>query len=213
MDGVKAKRKKSLIVKTWERCRSFGHGSNSKSTPSLSSISFRNLLLKSKSWSAATSSNGQDDCRRINPKKRRITPSGCFSVYVGPERQRFVIKAKSANHPLFKTLLDEAELEYGFSTQGPIILPCNVEVFVKVLFEMDSDDHTNEAGHRNQWCSSCPRRPNSNNLFSSDRFKSLAAMNQLLCVSKPFQKPKFKGIAIRWHYQIFRCVCQAGNLA
>ncbi|KAE8803967.1 hypothetical protein D1007_20126 [Hordeum vulgare] len=34
---------------------------------------------------------------------------GCFSVYVGPERERFVVCADCTNHPLFRCLLDDAE--------------------------------------------------------------------------------------------------------
>ncbi|KAL0292465.1 UNVERIFIED_CONTAM: hypothetical protein Scaly_2589800 [Sesamum calycinum] len=40
--------------------------------------------------------------------KRQPTPNGCFSVYVGPENK------------------------------GPLLLPCEVDLFCKVLAEMDS---------------------------------------------------------------------------
>ncbi|GAB4839731.1 hypothetical protein Ancab_020441 [Ancistrocladus abbreviatus] len=178
MDGVEAKRKKWLIAKTWERCRSSGRGNKSTSSLSSSISTGGNLLAKSKSWTA-TSSDGQDR-GQSNPNKRRVAPSGCFSVYVGPERHRFVIKAECANHPLFKMLLDEAESEYGFCSQGPIILPCDVEVFIKVLFEMDSDNDSCVDHPRYQRCGSCARSPNSYHLFSPARSKSLAAMNQLV---------------------------------
>ncbi|KAL3512548.1 hypothetical protein ACH5RR_025265 [Cinchona calisaya] len=76
--------------------------------------------------------------------KRQVTPDGCFPVRVGPEKQKFVIKAEYANHPLFKMLLEDAELEYGFTCpEGPIWLPCEVELFVKVLAEMDSGKEVN----------------------------------------------------------------------
>ncbi|KAL5074961.1 hypothetical protein RYX36_013945 [Vicia faba] len=67
-------------------------------------------------------------------------PKGCFSVYVGSERQRFIVKTKFVTHPLFKMLLDEAEMEFGFQNDGPIRLPCNVDLFYKVLAEMNSFD-------------------------------------------------------------------------
>lgn len=73
----------------------------------------------------------------------RVAPEGCFTVYVGPEKQRFVVKTEHANHPLFERLLDEAACEYGFQRDGPILLPCNVDLFCRVLAEMDcsaSDD-------------------------------------------------------------------------
>ncbi|KAL9243384.1 hypothetical protein vseg_017278 [Gypsophila vaccaria] len=72
-----------------------------------------------------------------SPRPRHLTPGGCFSVYVGPERERFVMKAKDASHPLFKMLLDDAQEQYGYNSEGPILLPCSVDLFYKVLAEMD----------------------------------------------------------------------------
>ncbi|KAF7124982.1 hypothetical protein RHSIM_Rhsim12G0096300 [Rhododendron simsii] len=72
--------------------------------------------------------------------KRKVVPEGCFSVYVGPQKQRFVIKTENANHPLFQILLEEAASEYGYNNEGPLELPCDVDLFVKVLVEMDSSD-------------------------------------------------------------------------
>uniref|UniRef100_K3ZNE6 Uncharacterized protein n=1 Tax=Setaria italica TaxID=4555 RepID=K3ZNE6_SETIT len=64
---------------------------------------------------------------------------GCFSVYVGPERARFVVPVERANHPLFRRLLDDAEREYGGqAAQGPLALPgCNVSAFLDVLWQME----------------------------------------------------------------------------
>ncbi|KAJ7945669.1 Auxin-responsive protein [Quillaja saponaria] len=71
--------------------------------------------------------------------KRQVAPKGFFPVYVGPQRQRFVIKIELANHPLFKVLLKEAEMKHGFDYgEGPIWLACEVDLFYKVLAEMDS---------------------------------------------------------------------------
>ncbi|CAN6472480.1 unnamed protein product [Victoria cruziana] len=72
--------------------------------------------------------------------KRRVAPEGCFSVYVGPDKKRFVVKTEHANHPLFRMLLEEAESEYGFCSEGPIALPCDVDLFLRVLWEMDADE-------------------------------------------------------------------------
>lgn len=43
-------------------------------------------------------------------------------------------------HPLFKMLLEDAEMEYGYCSEGPILLPCDVDLFYKVLAEMDSKE-------------------------------------------------------------------------
>ncbi|KAI5002775.1 hypothetical protein ZWY2020_027425 [Hordeum vulgare] len=69
---------------------------------------------------------------------------GCFSVYVGPERERFVVRADRANHPLFRRLLDDAEQEYGYAAQGPLALPCSVDAFLDVLWHMDHDVHDDD---------------------------------------------------------------------
>lgn len=51
-----------------------------------------------------------------------------------------MIKTEYANHPLFMMLLDEAEMEYGYNSEGPLTLPCDVDLFIQVLLEMDRDD-------------------------------------------------------------------------
>lgn len=87
--------------------------------------STRSAFRKSRSWHSSSSSS-----------KEKV-PNGCFSVYVGEEKKRFVMKIEFANHPLFKMLLEDAELEYGFNSEGPLLLPCAVDLFCKVLHEMD----------------------------------------------------------------------------
>jgi len=122
MDNPKrGKDKKNVFSKTWERCKSISKDTKKSST-----------FSKSKSWSftKATSSS----------KSNKIAPDGCFTVYVGPQKQRFVIKTKFANHPLFKMLLEDAEMEYGYNSDGPIMLPCDVDLFYKILVEMDTKD-------------------------------------------------------------------------
>ncbi|XP_021892807.1 auxin-responsive protein SAUR71-like [Carica papaya] len=116
MDAKKQEKKKGvnhLMKKTWERCKSLGRGEK-KMTSSLSLISMRK---KMKSW----------------PSMGQILPEGCMSVYVGEEKERFVIKTEWVNHRLFKILLEEAEWEYGYRSEGPLLLPCKVEVFYQVL--------------------------------------------------------------------------------
>ncbi|XP_008804094.1 auxin-responsive protein SAUR71-like [Phoenix dactylifera] len=71
--------------------------------------------------------------------KRHMAPEGCFAVYVGPGKERFVVRMECINHPLFQMLLDEAEMEYGYATEGPLELPCNVELFNRVLWEMEQE--------------------------------------------------------------------------
>lgn len=121
--------KKSLIIKTWERCKSLGRGGRGGGGESGGRLSKKSL-----SWHGRSPDEGGQGNRR------RVAPEGCFSVYVGPEKQKFIVKTEYANHPLFRALLEEAEAEFGYCSGGPIELPCDVQVFYRVLMEMDSDD-------------------------------------------------------------------------
>ncbi|XVF49570.1 hypothetical protein PTKIN_Ptkin04bG0023000 [Pterospermum kingtungense] len=140
MEALKTKPKKNVLGRAWERCRSLGTGTNKSSSSSATSSC--DAFKKSKSWhctpTSSLSSTLEDDHK--GKKKRQVAPEGCFSVYVGPQRQRFVIKTEFANHPLFKMLLEDAELEYGFTSEGPLLLPCDVDLFYKVLAEIDSGE-------------------------------------------------------------------------
>ncbi|KAH7570537.1 hypothetical protein ACOSP7_018767 [Xanthoceras sorbifolium] len=136
--GSKSKKGNNLIIKTWQRCKSIGR-SNSKWSHQQPP---RALTAKSKSWPriAFSMEDEEEDCRRGKAAmKRRVAPEGCFSVYVGPQKQRFVIKTEYVNHPLFKLLLEEAEAEYGYHSEGPLVLPCKVDVFYKVLTAMEAE--------------------------------------------------------------------------
>jgi len=68
-----------------------------------------------------------------------LPPTGCLSLYVGPEKERFIIRTAHLNHPLFRTLLDEAELAYGYAAAGPLVLPCDVKSFLDTLWEMEKE--------------------------------------------------------------------------
>ncbi|KAI3820653.1 hypothetical protein L1987_08201 [Smallanthus sonchifolius] len=76
----------------------------------------------------------------LSSSKKKVAPEGFFPVYVGPERQWFAVKTKYANHPLFQMLLEEAEIKYGYDTPGPILLPCEVDLFYKVVTEIEAKE-------------------------------------------------------------------------
>lgn len=163
----KTAKKGNLINKTWQRCKSIGRGLRSTSPgPSIR----RGMTTKSKSWPRMISAASEEE-KREN-KKGRVAPEGCFSVYVGPQRQRFVVKTEYVNHPLFKMLLEEAESEFGYDTQGPLMLPCNVDIFHRVLMEMDHDGGADNV--RSGYCG-FPKRHGSYHLLSPSR---MVAINQ-----------------------------------
>ncbi|KAF7066471.1 hypothetical protein CFC21_072456 [Triticum aestivum] len=72
-----------------------------------------------------------DRCRSTTTRNKPA--EGCFSVYVGADRQRYVVRMECLNHPLFQALLEEAEEAFGYADAGPLELPCNTEAFAKVL--------------------------------------------------------------------------------
>ncbi|KAI6692222.1 hypothetical protein NL676_019932 [Syzygium grande] len=153
MDETRRKPKRGLIFKTWERCKTLGQAGKSSSKPR--STHGPSLAKKSKSCNRSRPSSFKEDDTpsRHSSVKRRAVPGGCFSVYVGPEKQRFVVRTECTNHPLFQMLLEEAESEFGYSSGGPIELPCNVDLFCRVLTEMDCNGGVDgSAGARRLGC-------------------------------------------------------------
>lgn len=116
------------MKKKWSKYLGLKGLGRSRSVAGKTTVGPGGMTKKSKSWNTSSYF------------KTPVAPDGCFAVYVGPERQRFVVKAKFANHPLFQTLLEDAEVEYGYNSQGPILLPCEVGMFYHVLAEMDGGD-------------------------------------------------------------------------
>ncbi|KAL4271273.1 hypothetical protein GQ457_13G008250 [Hibiscus cannabinus] len=74
-------------------------------------------------------------------------PAGHVAVYVGTSCRRFVVRLAYLNHPVFKKLLSQAEEEYGFSSQGPLSIPCDESVFEEVIrFISRSDSDSDHSG-------------------------------------------------------------------
>ncbi|KAL5995759.1 hypothetical protein ACLOJK_025829 [Asimina triloba] len=63
-------------------------------------------------------------------------PKGYLAVYVGPELRRFIIPTSYLTFPAFKVLLEKAEEEFGFDTNGALTLPCEIEAFKYILQSM-----------------------------------------------------------------------------
>ncbi|KAG7027194.1 Auxin-responsive protein SAUR50, partial [Cucurbita argyrosperma subsp. argyrosperma] len=61
------------------------------------------------------------------------TPTGSFAVYVGDERQRFVVPTSFLSHPLFRMLLDKAYREFGFEQRNALVVPCSVSAFQEIV--------------------------------------------------------------------------------
>ncbi|CAK8544091.1 unnamed protein product [Lathyrus sativus] len=59
--------------------------------------------------------------------------SGVFALYVGEERQRYVVPVDYLCHPLFKMLLEKAYNEFGFQQRNGLVVPCSVLAFQEVV--------------------------------------------------------------------------------
>ncbi|KAI9109718.1 hypothetical protein K1719_019348 [Acacia pycnantha] len=56
-------------------------------------------------------------------------PKGHFAVYVGENRTRYIIPISWLAHPLFQTLLQRAEEEFGFNHDMGLTIPCDEVAF------------------------------------------------------------------------------------
>ncbi|OIT39445.1 PREDICTED: auxin-responsive protein SAUR50-like [Nicotiana attenuata] len=98
---------------------------------------WKNKSLKRRSVLSYSSSDSDEPA--LSGSDRR-TPSGSLAVYVGPERRRFVIPTRFLNLPVFISLLDKAEEEFGYQRTGGLVLPCEVEYFSEILRLLDRDE-------------------------------------------------------------------------
>ncbi|XP_009591236.1 auxin-responsive protein SAUR21-like [Nicotiana tabacum] len=61
------------------------------------------------------------------------TPTGNLAIYVGEERERFVVPTSYLSHPLFKILLEKTYNEFGFEQRSGLVVPCSVNAFQEVV--------------------------------------------------------------------------------
>ncbi|XP_057819801.2 protein SMALL AUXIN UP-REGULATED RNA 12-like [Cryptomeria japonica] len=72
----------------------------------------------------------------------RDVPKGHFAVYVGSQRSRFVVPTTYLSQPLFQTLLERAEEEYGFDHHMGLIIPCEKVAFENITALLEREDPT-----------------------------------------------------------------------
>lgn len=99
-------------------------------------MSLRGRTLYHHSESDTVSSEHND--KPTTPTRR--APSGFVFVYVGPERKRFAIPARFLNLPIFAGLLKETEEEFGFQSNGGLVLPCEAGFFNDVVKHLQKDE-------------------------------------------------------------------------
>ncbi|KAK7396699.1 hypothetical protein VNO78_17857 [Psophocarpus tetragonolobus] len=97
-------------------------------------VSLKKLAKKVKG--VGESDYGHDECLLKGYEEECGTntpPIGFFALYVGEERQRYVIPTRYLSHPLFKMLLERAYDEFGFSQRNGLVVPCTVSTFQDVV--------------------------------------------------------------------------------
>ncbi|KAH6797580.1 hypothetical protein C2S52_022134 [Perilla frutescens var. hirtella] len=103
--------------------------------------SMKKLTKKSKVVSNADPEQSHYECLlRVRDNEGGFSPTatttkstGTFVVYVGGERQRFVVPTSHLSHPLFKILLEKASNEFGFNQRNGLVVPCSVNAFQEVI--------------------------------------------------------------------------------
>ncbi|XP_010553383.1 PREDICTED: auxin-induced protein 15A [Tarenaya hassleriana] len=86
-----------------------------------------------------------DTCQRSYGSK---SPTGTFAVYVGEERERFVVPTSYLTHPLFKILLDKSHDELCcFDQKVRLVVPCNASIFQEVVNAVECCNGKFDFGH------------------------------------------------------------------
>lgn len=101
-----------------------------------SSLRRRNSL--SRSGRSSSSDLESDDESPDSPPSD--VPEGFLAVYVGRERQRFVISAEFLKNEVFKLLLEKSAEELGFEHKGGLPIACEAAFFEHLLWLMETKD-------------------------------------------------------------------------
>ncbi|CAK9320179.1 unnamed protein product [Citrullus colocynthis] len=108
-------------------------------------VSFKKLAKKVKVRVGTESEPSHNECLLTDrleltedhdsqsPSSSTSTPTGSFAIYVGDERQRFVVPTSFLSHPLFRMLLDKAYREFGFEQRNALVVPCSVSAFQEIV--------------------------------------------------------------------------------
>ncbi|KAH9307642.1 hypothetical protein KI387_035553 [Taxus chinensis] len=117
-------------------------------------VSARNTALGSHSrkisalpsWFSSIFHHGNGAGRDSNPRRGvpADVPAGHLAVYVGKQCTRFVIRATYLNRPVFRTLLEAAEEEFGYDYEGGLAVPCDEPLFQHILGLFSRNDPATE---------------------------------------------------------------------
>ncbi|XP_051141194.1 auxin-responsive protein SAUR50-like [Andrographis paniculata] len=72
-------------------------------------------------------------CSSLGKKPSVDIPKGHFPVYVGENRNRYIVPLRFLSCPNFRCFLQQAEEEFGFHHENGITLPCDEQSFCSVF--------------------------------------------------------------------------------
>ncbi|KAI3786961.1 hypothetical protein L1987_41072 [Smallanthus sonchifolius] len=103
-------------------------------------IRLKQVMQRWRHQCISTDSSTSDSETESHRERRCIPSAGSLAVYVGPERHRFVIPTRFLNLPVFLSLLNKAEEEFGFQTTGGLVIPCDVNFFRRLLKVLEKNE-------------------------------------------------------------------------
>ncbi|XP_034684329.1 uncharacterized protein LOC117913455 [Vitis riparia] len=76
----------------------------------------------------------------LHCRNRTEVPKGHFAVYVGEvQKKRYVVPISYLNHPSFRSLLCQAEEEFGFThPMGGLTIPCKEDAFLDLTSQLNA---------------------------------------------------------------------------
>ncbi|KAI3782421.1 hypothetical protein L2E82_12466 [Cichorium intybus] len=112
--------------------------------------SVKNLAKMAKVWGGTESSQSEwllGDAEKTDSEQENKTPTGFFTLYIGEERQRFVVPMGYLSHPLFKMMLEKSAEEFGFGQKNGLVVPCSVNAFQEVVSVVESSNGKCDLSH------------------------------------------------------------------
>nr|XP_004249437.1 auxin-responsive protein SAUR71-like [Solanum lycopersicum] len=101
-------------------------------------ISMKKLAKKAKAITSPTheyflikDNKSNEEWSLANPNS--TIPIGNLAIYVGEERERFIVPTSYLSHPLFTILLEKTYNEFGFDQTNGLVVPCSVNAFQEVV--------------------------------------------------------------------------------
>ncbi|RWR86281.1 auxin-responsive protein SAUR71-like protein [Cinnamomum micranthum f. kanehirae] len=90
-------------------------------------------------WRSKSTHSHFYNLNESDSSKPQVSPR-FFTMYVGVEERQFMIPTRFLNLPVFVSLLERAEEEFGLQMSGGLVLPCEVGLFERLVREIEKDE-------------------------------------------------------------------------